>query len=287
MTHILKPRSIEFYGSSETWSPDASLEDVATSSRGIVADEEGFLFPLLSVDGKQYDILLHSDPLPGEQRTQEEHKTAANAMGLVVPNGKVWYAMLHRAYGLREEPSAQEVTSAFRDFMHEVFDFKSIHVGNRFEWGDGLEATIFQTELDGTTSSMHMPVPVFRIGDGDMNGWSSLSLAPCRPDTDFDNDLPFPPNAHKFLGACLGEKCEDAGKVFQYFVPQKTPGQLREIGVWTPALSNRKTPRELIFSTDFNTPNFDIDAGSMPGGKYFAYGVSVRATYVKNRRIAQ
>ena len=266
------------------WTPESGAPPVHASpaaplpvvSGGIVHDTDGYVFEQLAIaPGLYHDVVFKNSLLSkGAEKTQTDHWAAVqkSKSGVVLPNGQVLYAMMHRAYASRDDASLAGVIDPFRAWLKADWETKYKHSGTRIDYVSGsLEATIQHLQFDGSVIPVSVAIPEFTRATND---WSYLVLAPEQPESALGTCEALPENARPFLEGLLGEHYEDAAAVFQY-LSSRHNGNLREVRVWTPTMTNRDTARALVLG--LNNVRFYINANSNIGINGPARGVAVRA----------
>lgn len=258
--------------------PPDDIRDTFAGTGSISVEDTGFMFHQLEVaSGKYLDVLLQSSLLAGDAtKTQPKHWEYVQKKkdGVVLPNGQLLYAMMHRAYTLRDKPAAAETLSSLRNLMKIDWESKYPHTGTRIDYVQGsLEATIQHLQPDGSVTPFPVAIPEFTQ---ETTNWSYLILAQQQPAASLGVMEELPDNAHPFLETLLGPHYQDAGAVFQYMSSRKDDN-LRQVRVWTPTLTNRADSRALVLGVNDGSGGFDISANDGIGISRPARGVAVGA----------
>lgn len=264
-----------------TTPPPPSPGDVHNAAVGvgsISVEDTGFMFKQLEIaSGTYLDVLLHSSLLAGDAtKTQSKHWEYVQKKkdGVVLPNGQLLYAMMHRAYTLRDKPEAAETVSSLRTLMKIDWESKYPHTGTRIDYVQGsLEATIQHLQPDGSVTPFPVVIPEFTQ---ETTNWSYLILAREQPEASLGVMEELPDNAHPFLETLLGPHYQDAGAVFQYMSSRKSDN-LRQVRVWTPTLANRAESRALVLGVGSSSGRFGISADDSINYDGPARGVAVGA----------
>ncbi len=216
---------------------------------------DGFIFHSLPCVGSVK--LLNNYLDCGSPRSHGNWRVyCGHSNGLVVPNSIISYQMARALYELRNDTDSKSVVYECLALFTQDWTSRHPHTGTKVEYGSGLDASIEHLQLDGSFKTNNFEVPEFTKHNKD---WSYLVLASEQPEYSLGITIRIPDNAKPMLQALLGEGYEQAGVVFQYVSPRKN-GNLREIRLWTPTLTNRNAEWAVVFGVSINS-YFSIGAG--------------------------
>ncbi|MBI5064817.1 hypothetical protein HZA97_01145 [Candidatus Woesearchaeota archaeon] len=207
---------------------------------------DGFVFHNLANIGSVKLLNAHLDGK--SEKTHDGWRThcAERSDGIVVPNSVVLYQMARALYELRNDSSYQEIVKECIDLFHKDWGWYGnacSHTGTEVRYGPGLDAVVESLQLDGSIKKINLEILEFTKSS---DARSYLVLAPEQDETNLGKVNLIPDKAKPVLQKLLGEGYEHAGEVFQYLSPRRN-GNLREIKLWTPTLTERNSERAVVF----------------------------------------